>query len=529
MFSISDTIVAIATPPGRGGIGVIRLSGPDAHAIAQRLTSRDEPLRPRYATLATIRSRESEIAVRLKPEHREITVPQKPDTISDRETAAVTDVVVVSGFPPPPKASARLAVAPFGGEGGSRIVPDAIDQAILTYFPAPASYTGDDVVEVSGHGSPVVLKAIVSAAIEAGARLAKPGEFTLRAFLNGRIDLPQAEAIGDLIDAATPLQARAAFDQLNGTLTNAIAVIDQALFDLIARLEASVDFPEDGYHFVDPSELAAAIDRIRERTTALLRDARRGRLIREGLQVAIVGPPNVGKSSLFNALVGASRAIVADVPGTTRDLISETVDLDGLRVTLVDTAGLRETVDVVESEGVSRSRGAADVADLTLFVCDASDPSSIGSWDLVQSWDPASAGLAQSWDPDLAGLHKRTLIVANKSDLPRAWSRADAVNVSATTGAGLDDLRQRIAAALDVDLLADRPEMTNIRHVALVERADRALHRARTAALAEGHSMPEEFVLADLQDARSALEEITGRRAPDDLLAHIFARFCIGK
>jgi tRNA modification GTPase len=492
MFSTADTIVAIATPPGRGGIGVIRLSGPDAHAIAQRLAARDEPLRPRYATLATVR------------QNHVVTSPQ----VAGAQVMRAQGAVARPGDSSLAACDLRLATTP-------------IDRAILTYFPAPASYTGDDVVEVSGHGSPVVLRAIVSAAIEAGARLAEPGEFTLRAFLNGRIDLSQAEAIGDLIDAATPLQARAAFDQLNGTLTNAIGGIDQALFDLIARLEASVDFPEDGYHFVDPSELAAAIDNIRQRTTGLLRDARRGRLIREGLQVAIVGPPNVGKSSLFNALVGASRAIVADVPGTTRDLISESIDLDGLRVTLVDTAGLRETVDVVESEGVSRSRGAADVADLTLFVCDASDPESI----------EALASFPQERRAALKAPREqvRTLIVANKSDLHRAWSHADAVAVSATTGAGLDNLRQQIAAALDVDLLADRPEMTNVRHLALVERADQALHRARTAALAEGHSLPEEFVLADLQDARSALEEITGRRAPEDLLAHIFARFCIGK
>jgi tRNA modification GTPase len=519
MFSTTDTIVAIATPPGRGGIGVIRLSGPDAHAIAQRLAGRDEPLLPRHATLATVR--------------------QKPVVASAQVTSAQVTSAQAAGSQ---GTAARTAGASVGelplATCDLRLVTTPIDRAILTYFPAPASYTGDDVVEVSGHGSPVVLKAIVSAAIEAGARLAEPGEFTLRAFLNGRIDLPQAEAIGDLIDAATPLQARAAFDQLNGTLTNTIAAIDRALFDLIARLEASVDFPEDGYHFVDPSELAAAIDGIRERTTALLRDARRGRLIREGLQVAIVGPPNVGKSSLFNTLVGASRAIVADAPGTTRDLISETIDLDGLRVTLVDTAGLRETGDVVESEGVSRSRGAADVADLTLFVCDASESSSIED---LASFAP-ERGAALSGPRQNSGMFQaseganapgyaqaRILIVANKSDLPRAWSRADAVNVSATTGAGLDDLRQRIAAALDVDLLADRPEITNVRHVALVDRADRALHRARTAALAEGRSMPEEFVLADLQEARSALEEITGRRAPEDLLAHIFTRFCIGK
>jgi tRNA modification GTPase len=533
MFSTTDTIVAIATPPGRGGIGVVRLSGPDAHAIAERLTGRHERLRPRYATLATIRSRENEITVGLKP-----------DTTFDRAAPAgvvsafsvtaptqstPTDAVVVSGVNQ--TVSASVVVSTLRRTSSD----SAIDQAIVTYFPAPASYTGDEVVEISAHGSPVVLKAIVSAAIDGGARLAEPGEFTLRAFVNGRIDLPQAEAVGDLIDAATPLQARAAFDQLNGTLTAAIAEIDRSLFDLIARLEASVDFPEEGYHFVDPAELAAAIDTIRERTTALLRDARRGRLIREGLQVAIVGRPNVGKSSLFNALVGAARAIVTEVPGTTRDLISETVDVNGLRVTLVDTAGLRETADVVESEGVSRSRGAADVADVILFLCDISDPSSIDSL-MLESASPRAVS-DQLWDPALAGLENRTvltrekkvLVVANKADLPRAWSLPDAVEVSATTGQGLEALRQRIAMALDVDLLADRPEITNVRHATLVERADEALARARDAALADGHSMPEEFVLADLQDARAALEEITGRRAPEDLLAHIFTRFCIGK
>jgi tRNA modification GTPase len=466
MFSTLDTIVAIATPPGRGGIGIIRLSGPDAHRIAKELTGREQVFQPRHATVS----------------------------------------VVVSGFPPPPKATARLA------EGGSRTENESpIDQAIVTYFPTPNSYTGDDVVEISAHGSPVVLTAIVNTAVGCGARLAEPGEFTLRAFVNGRIDLPQAEAVADLIDASTPLQARAAFDQLNGTLTETIGAIDRALFDLIARLEASVDFPEDGYHFVDPSELAEAIDAIRERTTALLCSARRGRLIREGLTIAIVGKPNVGKSSIFNALVGARRAIVTDVPGTTRDLVSDTMDLEGLRVTLVDTAGLRETSDIVESEGVARAVGAASVADLVLVVCDLSDPSTVDVEIARQM--PAA----------------RTLLVANKADLVRTWSRREAVEVSATTGNGIDQLRRRIIRALDVDLVVDRPEITNVRHIALVEQADRALQRARTAALADGRPMPEEFVLADLQEARAAFEEITGRRTPDDLLAHIFARFCIGK
>lgn len=460
MFSTSDTIVAIATPPGRGGIGIVRLSGPDAHEITRRLMGRDAALVPRHATLATIRSREREAR-------------------SVSRTASQVDT--------------------------------AIDQAIVTYFPAPASYTGDDVIEISAHGSPVVLKAIVCEAIAGGARLAGPGEFTLRAFLNGRIDLAQAEAVGDLIDAATPLQARAAFDQLNGTLTEVVGEIDRSLFDLIARLEASVDFPEEGYHFVDPGALAASIDAILDRTAALLREARRGRLLREGLQIAIVGEPNVGKSSLFNALVGAARAIVTEIPGTTRDLVTETIDLDGLRVTLVDTAGLRQTEDVVESEGVSRSRRALDVADLILLVCDSSRP------------------LSAEFDRIRQSLDNKEVIVSNKADLPRAWSRPDALEVSATTGIGLDRLRQRIADALDIEPLVDRPEITNVRHAALVERAHVALGRARRAALADGQSMSEEFVLADLQEARGALEEIAGRRAPEDLLAHIFARFCIGK
>jgi tRNA modification GTPase len=351
-----------------------------------------------------------------------------------------------------------------------------------------------------------VLRAIVAAAIDRGARLAEPGEFTLRAFLNGRIDLAQAEAVADLIDAATPLQARAAFDQLDGTLTRTIAAIDAALFDFIAKLEASVDFPDEGYHFVEPDALAHAIDALIAKTAALLARARQGRVIREGLQVAIVGEPNVGKSSVFNALVGSSRAIVADAPGTTRDLVTEVVDLAGLRVTLVDTAGLRETSDAVESEGVARSRQAIAVADLVLTVVDGSRADNI-----IQT------------------IENKQLIVSNKSDLPVERTIPAAVLVSALTGDGLDELRRRIVAALEIDLLRDRPEITNVRHIALVQRAQDALVRARAAAHPDGGSLPEEFVLADLQDARAALEEITGRRAPDDLLAHIFSRFCIGK
>jgi tRNA modification GTPase len=427
---------------------------------------------------------------------------------------------VVSGFPPSPGFGETRRSAERGG--GSRPVAhvasasrqtgatDAIDQVVATYFPAPASYTGDDVVEISAHGSPVVLRAIVAGAIASGARLAEPGEFTLRAFLNGRIDLTQAEAIGDLIEAATPLQARAAFDQLQGTLTEIIGEIDRALFALVARLEASIDFPEEGYHFVEAGTLASALDVLIERTDRLLADGARGRIIREGLQVAIVGKPNVGKSSIFNALVGTSRAIVTDVPGTTRDLLTEVIDLDGLRLTLVDTAGVRETTDRIETEGVRRALQAQQVSDLLLVVLDGSEPLDDQDRDVI----------SQTSD-------SKRLIVQNKSDIEPAWNQPAALRVAATRGDGIPQLREAICTALDVEPLSDRPEITNVRHIALVQRARTSMVRAREAAA--GISLSEEFVLADLQDARAALEEISGRRVSDDLLEHIFSKFCIGK
>jgi tRNA modification GTPase len=444
LFSTTDTIVAIATPPGRGGIGVVRLSGPAASTIAAALIEHSEPLTPRYATFSSAR-----------------------------------------------------------GVG---------DHVVATYFKAPASYTGDDVVEISAHGSPVVLRRFVADAIAAGARLAEPGEFTLRAFLNGKIDLAQAEAVGDLIDAVTPRQARAAFDQLQGTLTTIISEIDAALFDLIARLEASVDFPDEGYHFIDPAELTVKLEALIDRTTKLAADGTRGRLVREGLQVAIVGKPNVGKSSVFNALAGAPRAIVTDVPGTTRDLVTELVDLDGLELTLVDTAGVRDTSETVEREGVWRALQARNVADLLLVVVDGSAAADDEDREVV-------AQTAES----------RRVIVCNKSDLGVAWTCPGAVRFSAKTGEGLDELRRRLASALDTDQpIADRPEITNVRHIALVQRASEAMARARDAVRADGQ-LSEEFVLADLQSARAVLEEVTGRRTSEDLLAHIFSTFCIGK
>jgi tRNA modification GTPase len=366
------------------------------------------------------------------------------------------------------------------------------------------------VAEIAAHGSPVVLNAIVRAAVEAGARLAEPGEFTLRAFLNNKIDLIQAEAVADLIDAVTPLQARAAFDQLEGTLTKAIGEIERELFEVIAKLEASLDFPDEGYHFVAPREARASLAAIIARVDGLLAQASRGRLVRDGAQVAIVGAPNVGKSSLFNALLNTNRAIVTAVPGTTRDLLTERADIGGLSLSLVDTAGVRDTVDVVEQEGVSRARNTLRVAELAIVVLDRSRPLTAEDRDVLE-----------------ATADQRRVVVRNKSDLQASAASFDGIDVSAKTGEGVEELIAAIATTLNSsEPLRDSPQITNMRHVVLLERARASIDRAVTALEGE---VPEEFPLLDLQEAAQALQEITGKRTSDDLLRHIFERFCIGK
>jgi tRNA modification GTPase len=453
VFATDDTIVAIATPPGRGGIGVVRLSGPHATSIAGALLQLATPLVARHATFGRIQN-------------------------------------------------------PALGE--------LIDQVVTTWFAAPHSYTGEDVVEISGHGSPLLMSRIVAAAVDQGARPAEPGEFTLRAYLNGRIDLPQAEAVADLVDAVTPLQARAAMDQLEGTLTAAISRIDATLFDLCARLEASLDFPEEGFHFITRPEAESALGELVGQFDRLIDDGRTGRVIREGRQAVIVGRPNAGKSSLFNALLGAPRAIVTEIPGTTRDLLTERVDVNGIALTLVDTAGQRDARDEIEAEGVRRARQAQRVASLTLVVVDGSQP--------LSDADRALVGSA----------HLPAVVVQSKADLPQRWDPAELaapqfpiVQVSVLSDHSVAILRQRIVESLtDREDLRDAPVITNIRHLSLVEQARAAVDRARNS-LSAGST--EELILTDLTRARASLEEISGRRAPDDLLRHIFTRFCIGK
>ena len=458
MFAPDDTIVAVATPSGRGGLGVVRLSGPHATSLAKDLLDHSAPLLARRATVS------------------------------------------------------RIVDA-----GGASV--EAFDQVVATFFPRPGSYTGDDVVEISAHGSPVLLERIVALACARGARLAEPGEFTLRAYLNGRLDLVQAEAVADLVDAVTPLQARVAFDQLEGTLTRAIGELDTDLFDLVARLEASLDFPDEGYHFVEPGMVAQGIAAIRERVGALLAGASRGRLIREGCQVVILGKPNVGKSSVFNALVGSSRAIVTPMAGTTRDLVSDAVDLEGLAVRLVDSAGIRATSDAVEAEGVDRARQAVSVASAVIVVLDR-------SWPLEEEDHEVLQETASS----------RRVVAMNKMDESSRWSRealslgseVAVVEVSAMTGEGLEGLRGALRTVLvgGGDVYRDTPTVANQRHIGLLERAGASLGEAERAAR---DGATEEFVLADLQRARMALEELTGKRTPDDVVNHIFERFCVGK
>ena len=452
-FSSDDTIAAIATPLGRSGVGIVRLSGPEAARIVCELLGRPRPLKARRATLAKLPASSSSIG----------------------------------------------------------------DQVIVTYFPRPHSYTGEDVTEVSAHGSPVVLQGLLRAAIDRGARLAEPGEFTLRAFLNGKLDLVQAEAVADLIEAVTPLQARAAFDQLDGTLTTVIREIETRLFDLIARLEASLDFPEEGYHFVAVKAARVELEQLRGRIEQVLAGAARGRLVREGATVAIVGSPNVGKSSLFNALVHAERAIVTPIAGTTRDLVSERVDVGGLSIALVDTAGIRDARDAVEVEGVARARQAAASAELLIVVVD-------GSRELD---DDDRALIA-------ATANRPRVLTINKADLGEAWPSATideaGVRVSARTGVGLDTLTTHIIAALVGDAPErDAPLVTNVRHITLLERSQEALTRAIASVAGTDEPISEEFLLADLQEAIAHLQEITGRRTADDLLHHIFKNFCIGK
>lgn len=449
--SENETIVAISTPPGRGGIGIVRLSGPRSVAIAQPL-----------------------LKLRGELEH----------------------------------ARARFAEI---------IDPDAqtkLDEAVITYFAGPNSYTGEDIIEIAAHGSPIVLDLLVRQSLAAGARLARPGEFTERAFLSQRIDLTQAEAVRDLIESQTLYQARVAAQQLGGSLSRRIKPIKQSLVELIALLEAGIDFAEDDVDITPDAQIVARIDDITAPLAELACTFEQGRIVHSGLALAIVGRPNVGKSSLFNRLVERERAIVTAMPGTTRDLVTEKVAIGGIPIELMDTAGLREATDEAESIGIQKSREALADADLVLIVLDASVPV-----------HPEEAGLIA------AAAGRRALIANNKADLAdlqlKDHGSMRMVQTSALTGEGIDELR---SAILDfVHGSGSGPEdsmLTNVRHHQAVESA---LENLGIAKKAVSRKIPHEMLLLDLYAALRELDALTGETTPDDVLNLIFSTFCIGK
>jgi tRNA modification GTPase len=447
---LRDTIAAVSTPPGRGGIGIVRISGPEARAIAEKILRfpYSADWRPWTAALAELRD----------------------------------------------------------AEGHS------IDHVVVTYFAAPRSYTAEDVIEISCHGSPVVLRFALERVCAQGARLAEPGEFTLRAYLNGRIDLPRAEAVRDLIEATTLYQARIAAQQVEGSVSRRLKPVKEQLLELIALLEAGIDFAEDDISVAPTEEILRRIEPVRTAVRALIASFAYGKLVHEGFTLAIVGRPNVGKSSLFNRLLEQDRAIVTEIPGTTRDLVSETASLEGIPVRFVDTAGIRAGQDIVEKLGIERSYQAMADADLTLVVVDLSTT--------LEAEDLALVAKARE--------QGRFLIAGNKIDLQRTEELRGALPVSALTGEGIPELRRAI-----IDALAPRGRLeqeggfiTSLRHERLLEESREALDQAATAAAL---GIPHEMLLLDLYAALRPIDGITGATTADDILNRIFSTFCIGK
>lgn len=461
--SDTDTIAAIATPRGEGGIGIIRISGKEALRIAQRLF-----------------------------------YPSRHPTYQPKRSHTLTHGVIRS---------------PETG--------DVVDEVLVAYFRAPHTYTGEEMVEIHGHGGPFVLGRILEWVCAVGARPANPGEFTLRAFLNGRLDLAQAEAVADVIAAKTEWSLRAATAQLRGSLSREVDRLRHALMEVLAEVEAQVDFSDEDLDFKTNEALLESVYAVREGMKRLLADAEQGRILREGLHVVIVGKPNVGKSSLLNALLREERAIVTPIPGTTRDVVEDSWNLRGIPVRLSDTAGIRRTDDPVEREGVARSHRQIALADLALVVLDTSRPLDEEDRAVLE----ATSG------------HPR-LLVLNKSDLPPLWTAAalepyreketPVVVVSIKTGQGMDALLDALAnqALGNRALGAEPPLVTNVRHkqalLDALEAVDHVVGSFRWGASPE-------LVAVDLRGALNALGLIVGETATDDLLDLIFSRFCIGK
>jgi tRNA modification GTPase len=447
----TDTICAIATPPGVGGLGIVRLSGPGVRGIAEKMFG--ELPGPRYASLAD-----------------------------------------------------------FPDESG-----EVIDSGIVLFFPAPHSFTGEDVLELQGHGGPYVLQRVMDRLMQLGARAARPGEFSERAFLNDKMDLVQAEAIADLIDSGTDAAARAAQRSLQGVFSERVNRLRSELMQLRVFVEAAIDFPDEEIDFLAESDVLQRLDRTRQELARLLLEAGQGRLLRDGIVLAIIGRPNAGKSSLLNALSGQQSAIVTEIPGTTRDVLREHVEIDGIPVHLADTAGIRETTDLIEVEGVRRARQALESADIVLLVEDLSVRQAVQD-DLASELPPGVSCIRVGNKIDLLSPDDRKRMLQDAAK-PDVW-------MSAKSGQGIEDLKARILEMAGAAEQVEGGFSARRRHVDALKRAGGHLEAGK-ARMEE--SMAGELLAEELRLAQNALGEITGEILPDDLLGEIFSSFCIGK
>jgi tRNA modification GTPase len=479
MLNDKDTICAISTPAGFGGIGIVRISGTTAVGILG-----------------------------------EIFVPKYNEVVNNFQ-------------------SHRL----YYGNVVNTDTGEKVDEALAVLMRAPKTYTREDVAEINCHGGPAAVKKTLEIALRAGARLAEPGEFTRRAFLNGRIDLTQAEAVMDIISASTELSLQAAVKQLSGGLKEKIYDVRAALAELLALTELSIDFPEEEVDYVPVLALKNNGAFVREKLGALLATYDEGRLLREGLKLAIIGAPNVGKSSLLNLLAKSERAIVTEIPGTTRDTVEELINLGGVPVRVIDTAGIRESQCPVEREGIKRSKAAMEEADLILLVLDGSreieeqDKTPLSFAEKLEMQDPLSFGEKKG------SKENRTLVIINKADLPQKinlkvfgatfFQKGSEVRLSAKTGQGLETLTSRIRDLILGPGRERAPEAAiNLRHKQALEMADAALVRFMDGC---DKNLSPEFLALELREALDAVGEVVGRTAPEDVLNLIFSRFCIGK
>ena len=473
----NDTIAAIATPSGVGGIGVIRVSGNDAFSLVLPLL---------------------------------------------RRPSGRTDL------PPSHQLTYGHIVDP--------LTQEILDEVLVAFMRAPHTYTREDVVEIQGHGGPLILRRILRAVLAQGARMANPGEFTLRAFLNGRLDLAQAEAVMDLIDAQTEASQRLALQQLRGRLSEQVEAARSAVLGVVARIEASIDFPEEDVPTPMADELHPLIAEAQQHVDRLLAGSEQGRLYRQGLRTAIIGRPNVGKSSLLNALLRTERAIVTPIAGTTRDTVEEVANLRGIPLHLIDTAGITPSDDPVEQIGVQRSRAAAETADLILLVFDGSEPLTEQDRRVSSELQAMGFGTIPTQDGPPSG-HRKVIVVLNKSDrglhieldvLQQIWKNVPFVRTSTLTSEGLSCLEETIAElVLGGKILASESVLvTSTRHQEALRRAAEHL-RAAVSSLEQ--ALPLDFVSIDLRAAYDALGEVTGETASDNLLDRIFSEFCIGK